>query len=57
VFDVYDQGGGFLFSAMVRGAGEDGRYWRFVIDPQGMLGWSDNPSEGYQKFYILRLED
>lgn len=57
VFDVYDRGGEFIFSAFVRGAGDDGRYWRFAIDPQGILGWSDNPPEGYQKFYVLRLEE
>jgi hypothetical protein len=57
VFDVFDSAGDSLFTAFLDGVGGEGRYWRISIDPEGMTGWSGNPVEGYQKLYILALEE
>lgn len=55
-FDVYNNNGSELFTATLPYPGEEGKYWRFSIEPAGMLAWSENPTDGYQKFYIIPLE-
>jgi hypothetical protein len=52
-FDVFSPDGAYMHTAVVRGAGEDGGFWKFTIDAEGILAWSDNPPD-YQKIYILR---
>ncbi len=54
-FDVFDINGNELFTATLPYPGEDGKYWRFSIEPAGILAWSENPVDGYQKFYIIPL--
>ncbi len=54
VFDVYDMEGELLFTAEVEGAGEDARYWDFMIDEHGMIAYSLNP-EYFHKIWIMEL--
>lgn len=51
-FDVYDKTGSPLFTAIVQGAGENGLYWRFTIDDEGILAWSEDP-EDYSRIFVL----
>ncbi len=51
-FDVYDPAGVLLYSATVPGAERDGRYWRFFMDGEGILAWSDDPPD-HPVLYLL----
>lgn len=50
VFDVYDMSGTLQFSARL--PVESGS-WKFHIDSFGMLGWEEDPPDGFQKLYII----
>ncbi|MCK4807240.1 MAG: 6-bladed beta-propeller [Candidatus Aegiribacteria sp.] len=50
VFDIYDMSGAHLFSARL--PIESGS-WKFHIDSCGILGWEEDPEEGFQKLYII----
>jgi hypothetical protein len=50
LFDVYDMSGTHLFSAQL--PIESGS-WKFRIDSFGILGWEEDPEEGFQKLYII----
>jgi len=50
VFDVYDMSGTLLFSAQLPVASSS---WKFHIDSFGILGWEEDPEEGFQKLYII----
>ncbi|MCK5115302.1 MAG: 6-bladed beta-propeller [Candidatus Aegiribacteria sp.] len=50
VFDVFDMSGTHLFSARL--PVESGS-WKFHIDSFGILGWEEDPPDGFQKLYII----
>jgi len=50
LFDVYDMSGTHLFSAQL--PIESGS-WKFHIDSFGILGWEEDPEEGFQKLYVI----
>ena len=50
VFDVYDMSGAHLFTARL--PVESGS-WKFHIDRFGILGWEEDPEEGFQKLYVI----
>lgn len=50
VFDVYDMSGAHLFSARLP---IESSSWKFHIDRFGILGWEEDPPEGYQKLYVI----
>ncbi len=50
VFDVYDMTGAHLFSARL--PVESGS-WKFHIDSFGILGWEEDPPDGFQKLYVI----
>jgi len=56
VFDVYDLEGEFLFTAEVKGTGEDAQWWDFIIDEHGMIAYSLNP-ECFHKIWIIELPE
>jgi len=54
--DVFDYEGNHLFTAELPGiAGLPGLYWEVHVDEFGILAWSLDPIDGYQKLYILEL--
>jgi hypothetical protein len=56
-FDVFDMSGNKLFTAHVPGiTGYRGLLWEIHVDEHGILGYSLDPEDGYQKLYILELE-
>ncbi len=50
VFDVYDMSGTHLFTARL--PVESGS-WKFHIDSYGIIGWEEDPPDGFQKLYII----
>ena len=50
VFDVYDMSGAHLFTARL--SVESGS-WKFHIDSYGIIGWEEDPPDGFQKLYII----
>jgi hypothetical protein len=55
-FSVFSSTGELLFNAVVAGDHPDGNSWRFYIDGSGILAYAEDPACGYQKVYILELE-
>ncbi|MCK5116049.1 MAG: hypothetical protein KAR44_05575 [Candidatus Aegiribacteria sp.] len=54
--DVFDYEGNYLFTAELPGiTGLSGLFWEVHVDEQGILAWSLDPLDGYQKLYILEL--
>ena len=52
--DVFDYEGNHLFTAELPGiTGLPGLYWEVHVDEFGILAWSLDPLDGYQKLYIL----
>lgn len=57
-FDVFDLQGNYLFFAeMPEINGSRGLFWEIKFDEYGILAYSLDPEEGYQKVYILELEE
>ncbi|MCK4505956.1 MAG: hypothetical protein KAW14_10080 [Candidatus Aegiribacteria sp.] len=57
-FDIFDFEGNHLFTANIPAiSGYSGLLWEIKIDEYGILAWSLNPSDGYQKLYTLELEE
>jgi hypothetical protein len=55
-FDVFDYEGNHLFAAHIPSIiGADGLLWEVRVDEFGILAWSLNPLDGYQKLYTLEL--
>ncbi|MCK4806187.1 MAG: hypothetical protein KAT09_01000, partial [Candidatus Aegiribacteria sp.] len=55
-FDVFDYDGNHLFTAEISSiTGTDGLLWEVHVDEFGILAWSLNPPDGYQKLYTLEL--
>jgi hypothetical protein len=53
-----DFDGNHLFTANIPAiSGYSGLLWEIKIDEYGILAWSLNPSDGYQKLYTLELEE
>jgi len=50
VFDVYDMSGSHLSSAQLP---IESSSWKFHIDSFGILGWEEDPPEGFQKLYVI----
>jgi hypothetical protein len=56
-FDVFDMDGEKLFSAEIPSiGGYQGLLWQIDVDEQGILGYSLDPSQGYQKLYVMELD-
>lgn len=56
-FDVFDLQGNYLFLAEFPEAGtERGLFWEVKFDEHGIVAYSLDPSDGYQKLYLLELE-
>ena len=56
-FDVFDLDGNYLFKVELAGVGGPrGLFWEIRIDEFGILAYSLDPEDGYQKLYILELE-
>jgi hypothetical protein len=54
--DVFDYEGNHLFTAELPGiTGLPGLFWEVHVDEFGILAWSLDPLDGYQKLYILEL--
>ena len=51
--DVFDPSGHYLFTARIPEAGEDGLYWKVVVDRYGILAYSENPAAGFQQVFML----
>ncbi len=54
-FSVFSSSGDLLFYAEVAGDHPDGNSWRFYIDGYGILAYAEDPSDGYQKVYMLEV--
>ena len=54
-FDVYNTSGERLRTVSLQVEPGQGRYWNISVQPGGLLAYSANPSEGYQKVYILDI--
>jgi len=56
-FDVFDAEGNGLFMAEVAGiSGSGGLFWEVIVDEFGIVAYSLDPEDGYQKLYLLELE-
>ncbi len=56
-FDVFNIDGDYLFKAELEGvSASGGLFWEIKIDEFGILAYSLDPEDGYQKLYILELE-
>lgn len=54
--DVFDYEGNHLFTAELPGiTGLPGLFWEVHVDEFGILAWSLDPLDGYQKLYIVEL--
>lgn len=57
-FDVFDLQGNYLFFAEMSGVnGPRGLFWEIKFDEFGIVAYSLDPTEGYQKLYILEIEE
>lgn len=54
-FSVFSSSGDLLYYAEVAGDHPDGNSWRFYIDGNGILAYAEDPSDGYQKVYMLEV--
>ena len=55
-FDVFDYDGNHLFTAEIPGiTGHNGLLWEVHVDEEGILAWSLDPPDGYQKLFIMEL--
>lgn len=55
LFDVYNASGERLRTVSLQVEPGQGRYWNISVQPGGILAYSDNPSHGYQKVYMLDI--
>lgn len=56
-FDVFDFEGNYLFKAELEGVGgADGLFWEIKIDKFGIVAYSLDPADGYQKLYMLEMQ-
>jgi hypothetical protein len=57
-FDVFDYSGERLFTASLPAVtGVQGLMWEVKVDDQGILAWSLDPEDGYQKLYVVEMSD
>jgi len=56
VFEVFSPEGDHLFTAEIPGVGEEGQFWSFAVEEQGMAAYSTNP-ELYQQVFLLELQE
>ena len=57
-FDVFDYSGELLFTAVLPPvSGYQGLLWEIRVDEHGILAWTLDPLDGYQKLYTLELQD
>lgn len=57
-FDVFDFEGNHLFIARVPAiSGSRGLLWEILVDEFGILAYSLDPVDGYQKLYVLDFEE
>ena len=54
--DVFDYEGNHLFTAVIPGiTGSSGLLWEVHVDEFGILAWSLDPLDGYQRLYMVEL--
>lgn len=56
-FDVYDSSGILLRTVTLPVEPGEGKYWNVIIQPGGILAYSENPAQGYQKVYMLEIPE
>ncbi len=57
-FDVFGYSGERLFTAILPAVtGVQGLMWEVRVDEQGILAWSLDPEDGYQKLYVVGMND
>ena len=57
-FDIFDFDGNHLFTADIPAiSGYSGLLWEIKIDEYGILAWSLDPPDGYQKLYTLEIRE
>ncbi len=54
-FDVYDSTGELQGTVSMQVESGEARYWSISVQPSGILAYSENPQEGYQKLYMLEI--
>ena len=54
--DIFSPSGEYQFTARITEAGEDGLYWKVIVDPYGLLAYSENPESGFQQVFMLSME-
>ncbi len=55
-FDIFDFNGNHLFTANLPAiSGYSGLLWEIHVDEYGILAWSLDPPDGYQKIYMVEL--
>jgi len=54
-FDVYNTSGELQRTVTLQVDPDEGRYWIISVQPEGILAYSDNPSQGFQKVYMLDI--
>jgi hypothetical protein len=54
-FDIYDSSWNLAGTASMAIDPEVGRDWRISVQPQGILAYSENPPEGFQKVYLISV--
>jgi len=55
VFDIYDETGNLLGTAALQVDPGEGRYWNVSVQPEGILAYSENPPQGFQKVYMIEV--
>lgn len=55
-FSVFNSSFELMYNAEVTGNPADGNSWRFYIDGNGILAYAEDPSDGYQKVYMLEAQ-
>jgi len=54
-FDVYNASGELQRIIRMQVDPGEGKYWNISVQPAGILAYSENPPEGYQKIYMLEI--
>ncbi|MCK5133594.1 MAG: hypothetical protein KAR40_15750 [Candidatus Sabulitectum sp.] len=55
-FEVFNSSGEYLHRVVLEGNQTDGHSWNFNFSSDNILAYAEDPSEGYQKVWLLELE-
>jgi hypothetical protein len=56
-FDLYGNSGELIRTITLPVEPGEGKYWNVIIQPGGVLAYSENPVRGYQKVYMLEIRE